>query len=196
MVAMAGLEERPSTKRWTADEVWTMVEVGLLTDDDRYELIDGELLEVSPRGEGHARAVALLHELMVLVYAPLGFRVRGRSPVGGIHDWIPEPDLAVTRPLSRGQRTAPRPDQTVLLVEVAMTSHARDRRKTRVYAQSGAREFWLVDLVRGEVVVHRRPLASGDWGEVSIARAGERVPLPEADGWVEVDAILEAMPEE
>jgi len=191
---MARLDERPTTKRWTADEVWRMVEVGLLDEDDRYELIDGELLAVSPQGEGHARVIEVLTRLLVLAYTPMGWTVRVQMPTGGIPDAIPEPDLAVRRPLPPDQGSAPRPDQTVLLIEVAVTSHRRDRRKSAIYAAHGASEFWLVDLVRREVLVHRLPLESGDWGRVTAAGAEDRIALPGVEAVVSVDEVMGVLP--
>lgn len=196
VAVMSTTDERSAIRRWTSDEVWRMVEIGLLDDDRRYELIDGELLTVPPQGEDHADAMSEMMMRTVLEYCDRGFKVRCQAPLGGMTHWIPESDLVVMAPLPMGQRTSPRPDQTVLVVEVAKTSHARDRRKSGVYASHGAPEFWLVDLVRREVLVHRSPLLSGDWGEVRVWRSGDRVPLPQIDADLEVDAIMGCAPGE
>lgn len=193
---MATIGEQSTTRRWTADEVWRMVEIGMFDGDERYELIDGELLAVSPQGEGHAQTLEALTELLVMAYAPNGWRVRVQMPTSGIGDAILEPDIAVRRPPPPDQAAAPRPDQTALLIEVAVTSHARDRRKSAIYAAHGAPEFWLIDLVRREVLVHRSPLASGDWGAVVAVGAGESLALPEVDARVAVDEIMAAVPPE
>ncbi len=188
MATMATTEENPSVRRWTADEVWRMVEVGLLDDDDRYELLDGALLAVTPQGEEHFGVLTELMERLMDAYRPAGFTVRCQGPIGGISDAIPEPDLAVVPAGPR--RVAPHVDETVLLIEIAMTSHARDRRKASVYAAHGAPQLWTVDLVRRELLVHRDPLESGDWGAVARYVAGESVRLPEVDTAIPVEAML------
>jgi len=79
------------TRRFTSDEVWAMVEHGILDEDEPFELLDGELVYVSPHEPSHAMAVVRLNRLLVLAYDLVG-EVRPQVPVGGIRDSIPEPD--------------------------------------------------------------------------------------------------------
>ncbi len=188
------VESEARTKRWTSDDVWRMVEVGLLDEDDRYELLDGELLAVSPRGERHAQVVALLNELLTLAYAGSPHMVRSQSPIGGIRDSIPEPDVAVVPRSHLGSPTAPTCSTCVLAVEVAMTSHRRDLRKAQIFAAAGAPEFWLVDVGAGRVSVHREPRPDGSWGNVTTVFPGEQLLPPGVPTTVPVSDVLFDVP--
>ena len=93
VVGMTATAGPPTTRRFTADEVWQMVDMGLLCEDEPYELLDGELLYVSPQGETHAKIIGRLNMLFARQYGPSDHVVRVQRPVGGIVDSIPEPDL-------------------------------------------------------------------------------------------------------
>ena len=190
---MAATEQPPATRRFTSDEVWKMVEIGLLGEDEPYELLDGELVYVSPQGEPHAKAIARLTMILAAEYGPRGQVVRVQSPIGGIPDSIPEPDLAVVTLAVAEQDGAPRAEQTLLLIEVAATSLPRDRRKGEIYAASGALAFWIVDVRREVVIVHAGPVTDGTWREVSEVGVDGTLDLPGTQTTVAAAAILRAM---
>jgi Uma2 family endonuclease len=177
-MVMAATPTEPRIRRFTADEVWRMVEIGLLDEDEPYELIDGELLYVSPQGEPHAKAIGRLTMALAAVYGPTGHVVRVQTPTGGIVDSIPEPDLAVVPADVAEQEDSPRPDQTVLVVECAVTSQRRDRRKGEIYAAAGAPVYWIVDIPRDAVVVHTGPNPDGTWRQIRDAALHEELALP------------------
>jgi len=104
-----------------------MGEVGILTEDDRVELIDGEIVEMSPIGPGHARCVMFLNDVFVR-------RLEGRAVVSPqnsvrLHRRSePQPDVILLRPpLARYARAIPAPTDVLLVVEVAETSQYHDR---------------------------------------------------------------------
>lgn len=186
-MGMAATSDRPATRRFTADEVWRMVEIGLLDEDEPYELLDGELVYVSPQGEPHAKAIGRLTMVLAAEYGPSGNVVRVQTPVGGIVDSIPEPDLAVVTLDVAEQEKSPRPEQALLLVEVAVTSLRRDRRKGEIYAMAGAPEYWIVDIPREVVTIHRGPGTDGSWQDVrevgvdgALTLPGTQVTIPAA----------------
>jgi Uma2 family endonuclease len=187
---MAVTEQPPATRRFTADEVWRMVEVGILDEDEPYELLDGELLYVSPQGEPHAKAIGRLNMILAAEYGPRGYVVRVQSPVGGIVDSIPEPDLAVVSENVAEHPDRPRPEQTLLLVEVGITSLPRDRRKGEIYAASGAREYWIVDIPRDLVIVHTGHAPDGGWAQVREVGLDGAVELPGTGREIPVVSIL------
>lgn len=177
----------PRTRRFTADDVWAMVAAGVLDPDEPYELIDGELLYVSPQNPRHATVIERLNTLLVLAYAP-DFAVRPRLPLGGIRDSIPEPDLVVgprsptlTTPHLVGT-------ETVLVAEVSDSSIRRDVRKGEIYAAAGVREFWRVLVERRVVVVHRLPRPDGGWDDITDHQ--NAVPLPAGRGDVDLAALF------
>lgn len=146
------------TRRFTADEYHRMGEVGILTEDDRVELIDGEIVEMTPIGAAHARCVMFLNEVFVR-------RLAGRAVVSpqnsirlGRHT-EPQPDVILLRPpLDRYAHRIPEPGDALLVIEVADTSQVRDRQvKLPRYAAAGIPEVWIVDLDAGTVEVYRAP---------------------------------------
>lgn len=157
------------------DEYHRMSEIGILTDEDRVELIDGEIVEMSPIGAPHMRCVMFLNEAFVR-------RLDGRAVVSTqnsvrLHRHTEaEPDVVLLRPpLARYGEAIPGPGDVFLLVEVADTSQDRDRVvKLPRYAQAGIPEVWIVDLAGGVVDIHREPSA-GEYRVSRHARRGEDV---------------------
>lgn len=179
-----------TTRRFTADEVWRMVEIGLLGADEPYELLDGELVYVSPQGEPHAKVIGRLNMLLSGQYGPSGHVVRVQAPLGGIIDSIPEPDLAVVTLDVAEQERPPRPEQVILLIEVSATSLRRDRRKGAIYAASGTPEYWLVDVIDEVVTAHRAPNVDGTWRDIRRVGLDGILMLPGTSAKVPAAAIL------
>jgi len=147
-----------------------MGEVGILTERDRVELIEGELIAMSPIGSQHSGTVNTLTRRLVLAVGDRGV-VAVRNPVQLDDLTEPEPDFAVLKPRPDDYRLAtPRADEVLLIVEVADTSLAYDRTvKRALYARHGIPEFWIVNLTAGEVEVCRAP--GGD-DYASVSRVG------------------------
>ena len=176
---------------FTVDEYYRMAEAGLFSEDDRLELIEGEVVEMSPIGSRHAACVDRLNRLF-------STRVEGRaivrvqSPIRLGRYSEPQPDLALLQPRDDFYAQAhPEPEDVLLVVEVAETSAAYDREvKVPLYARSGIPEVWLVDLEAGQVEVYREPTPKG-YREVE--RVGPGQPLaPQAlpDRELAVEAII------
>ena len=138
-----------------------MVEAGILTEDDRVELLDGELIPMTPIGPEHAACVDRLTRLLI-ERTSADTVVRIQNPVQMGPDLELYPDLALLRPnTDRYRNRTPGPQDVLLVIEVADTSLERDRsEKLPRYAQAGVPEVWIVDLPSQEVLLYRRP--SGD----------------------------------
>jgi len=150
--------ERP--RKFTADEFERMVEAGIFRQDERVELIDGEIVQMAPIGHRHAACVAILHERFVLGVGDRAL-VWGQGPARLAIDSVPEPDLALLRRRSY-RMGAPRPEDVLLVVEVAESSLRYDQTlKLRLYASAGVPEYWIVSV-------------EGEWIEVCRSPAGER----------------------
>lgn len=180
-----------AVRRFTVDEVQRMVQAGILHEDDRVELLDGQLVEMSPINPPHASCVKRLTRL----FAPLaGGRVTPsiQDPVVlGPHQ-APQPDVALLRFRADGYRTRnPGPPDTLLVIEVADASVEADReRKIPLYAEAGIREAWLVNLPDDLLEVWREP-RDGRYQDVRTARRGETIaPLAFPDFPLRVDDIL------
>ena len=151
-------------------------------DEERVELLYGRLMELSPHGPLHSRAIVTLNGL--LTPAVLGRAlVLPQCALIAADDSEPEPDLAVVPP---GDYRAEHPRRAWLVVEVADSSLRRDLRiKAPLYAASGFREYWVVDLPNRQVHVHRAP-EDGQYAQITACGPGDRL-APEAFPEVEVD---------
>jgi len=169
------------THRFTVDEFHRMAETGILAPDERVELINGEIVEMTPMGPRHAsrtRAIGrwldrlLADEAVVSMQLPvsLGFAE-------------PYPDVSVARWREDLYEEAhPTPAEVLLLVEVADSTVLYDRNeKSAMYAQAGIAEYWVVDLPRDSVAVFRLP-ESGRYTEVRDYRRGESFVSPGLGG--------------
>jgi Uma2 family endonuclease len=150
-----------------------MVETGAL-EGEPVELLDGLLVEMSPQGDSQVTLIALLTrhfrmaEAWLMVQLPLEARAHSK----------PEPDLALIRNGSRPDWR--RPGATLLVVEVAVTSHRKDRgKKLEIYAQAGIPTYWLVDVPACVVEVRTDPEARG-YGHCEMHGLGKSVPSPVA----------------
>jgi Uma2 family endonuclease len=154
------LSRYPATKRrlLTVDEYHRMGEAGILTADDRVELIEGELVAMAPIGSEHVAATNALTRLLVLAVGDRGIVSVG-NPVRLSRHSEPQPDFAVLRTRDDYRTALPRPEDTLLAVEVANTSLDYDRNvKLALYARSGIPEVWIVNLAAEEVEVYRSPI--------------------------------------
>jgi Uma2 family endonuclease len=146
------------TRRFTADEYHRMGQVGILSEDDRVELIDGEVLAMTPIGPRHAASVDRCTRTFTLAAGDDAI-VRVQGPVRLNLYTEPEPDVVLLRPRADFYAEAhPSPADILLVVEVADSSIDYDRSvKQYLYAQSGVREYWLVDLNENVLVRHASP---------------------------------------
>jgi len=166
-------------RRFTADDYHRMAEAGILTEDDRVELLDGEIIQVTPIGPRHARCVdELTRQLVRSVDDSVIVRVQG--PIGLAIDSEPEPDLAVLRARPGHYGDAhPGPEHVLLVIEVVDTSIRYDReRKVHAYARAGIPEVWLVDLTENRIEVYRDPAPDGSYRTIqTVTPAGTLSPL-------------------
>jgi Uma2 family endonuclease len=178
-------------RRFTVDEYHRMAEVGILTEKDRVELIDGEIVEMTPIGARHASVVKRLNALLA---GRLGARaiVGVQDPVQLSKESEPQPDVVLLRPTSDFYAAGhPEPVDTLLLIEVADTSLPYDRGvKLPRYAAAGVPEVWIVDLSADLVEACRTPSPDGYRDVVRIPRGGSLSPAAFPDLTLGVDEIL------
>ncbi|MCY2964720.1 MAG: Uma2 family endonuclease [Planctomycetota bacterium] len=150
-----------------------MVERGILTEDDRVELLRGEVVEKTTIGPAHAASVSRLNRLFQRRLGELAI-VSIHSPVQ-LTDSQPEPDVALLKPRDDFYASAtPRADDVLLIVEVADSSLETDQTlKREIYAETGIPEYWIVNLVDSCVEVYREPIASGQYGVMKRLVRGE-----------------------
>ena len=168
-----------------------MIETGILTKYDRVELIEGEIVEMSPIGISHAACVNRLTTLLV--------QKLGRDAIVSVQNPVklgersePQPDFALLkwRDDFYGQ-SLPTPDDVLLLIEVSDTTLKFDRQvKAPLYARAGIGEFWLVNLQDDEVEIYANP-SGGAYQLVKNVGRGETINSENVSGLtLEVNAVL------
>jgi Uma2 family endonuclease len=163
--------------RFTVDDYEQMIEYGILTENDRVELIRGEIVTKKPIGDSHVACVNRLNRLF-------GRRV-GESAIVSIQNPIrlpdsePEPDLALLRPRQDFYASGkPRPEDIFLVIEVADTTLDYDREDKRsLYAEAGIPEYWIVNLIDRCLEVYRQPLRDSHFADVISPYTEEEISL-------------------
>lgn len=164
----------PTPYRFTAEEYHKLAEVGILTSDDRVELIEGEIIVKPPVGDPHVNAVDRLNEVFVLAVAGKA-RVSVQNPVRLSTNSEPEPDLLILRRESFGR--AGRTEDVLVLVEVSDTTLRYDRdRKLPLYARHAIPHVLNVEMTSGAVVHYFEP-HEGRYREHARYVRGDRVTL-------------------
>lgn len=183
----------PMLHHWqfTVDQYERMVEVGILDADARVELLDGEIVAMSPVGPPHASTVDRVNQLFVLRLVGLAI-VRVQNPLRLEPRSEPEPDFVVLEPRPDFYASRhPTARDTLFVVEVCDSTLRLDLRvKMPIYASQGIAEAWVVDLAGERVLVHTNP-DGGKYRHVHPVRRGEAitpVALPEVR--FEVDEIF------
>lgn len=164
------------TYRFSVEEYRKLGDVGILDEDDRIELLDGELTIMSPIGSPH---LATLNRLVHLFTDSLGSQctVSPQNPVELEEYSQPQPDIALLKMRADFYQTRlPGPDDVFLLVEVADSSLYYDRAKLKLYARAGIREVWIVNLSRREVEVYRQPQGDGYATELRLGNGKSVTP--------------------
>ena len=176
-------------RRFTVDEYHRMAEARILHEDDRVELIGGEIVEMSSIDGRHAACVREINRLLSRQVDD-ELRVDVQSPVRLNEQEEPQPDLAVIRARDYGD-SLPTPEDVLLLIEVADTSLSFDRDvKLPLYSRSGIEEVWLVDLNAGVIVRHTEPSENG-YRLLRRAGRGETLESATLSGLaVAVDTVL------
>jgi Uma2 family endonuclease len=194
VIAMKGMAVRPfQVRRWTRREYERAVELGLFHEDEKLELIDGQLLVAEPHNPPHATGIDLVADALRAVFTE-GWRVRVQLPLALGELSEPEPDVAVVAGSPRDYSRA-HPSRAVLVVEVADTSLRLDRtRKVAVYAGARVSEYWIVNVVDRVLEVHREPGREGRrwrYGVVQILGPEATItPLAAAQAHISVAALL------
>jgi len=156
-----------------------MVDAGILREDEPIELLDGLLVEMTPQGPLHASATSGLADRLRAAYAGRA-SVREEKPIEASKVSLPEPDIAVVRGAS-GAYAARHPGggDTILVVELAMTSQPVDRRKAAIYATAGIPVYWLLDLAGRKLEIRTSP-ENGTYRSTQILGEADVVTLPDA----------------
>jgi Uma2 family endonuclease len=143
---------------FTVTEFERMAEVGILTEDDRVELLDGDIVTMSPIGRHHAACVKRLNAALSRLFRRRAI-VSVQDPVRLSDFSVPQPDIALLEPREDFYASAhPAPQDILLIIEVADSTLALDLgTKLPLYARAGIAEAWLIDLGSGVVSIFTEP---------------------------------------
>ncbi|MBW4475559.1 MAG: Uma2 family endonuclease [Tolypothrix brevis GSE-NOS-MK-07-07A] len=175
--------------KWTIDEYHRMIAAEILR-DRRVELLKGEIVEMSPEGEPHAYCSHEAGEYLAKLLAERA-TIRQAKPITLPNDSEPEPDVAIVQRLGRDYREHhPYPENIFWLIEYANSSLEKDLEiKSKIYAEAGIPEYWVVNLKKLHLVVFREPL-EGDYATKLTLTAGIIQPLAFPDVSVSVEQII------
>jgi Uma2 family endonuclease len=175
--------------KWTIDQYHRMIAAGIL-DDRRVELLKGEIIEMAPEGEPHAYFSSEAVEYLIKL---LGDRatVRSAKPITLPNTSEPEPDVAIVQRLGREYLAHhPYPENIFWLIEYSESSLTQDlETKSKVYAEVGIPEYWVVNLKKRQLVVFREP-QDGEYASKSTWTSGIIHPLGFPDLAVSIELIV------
>ena len=163
---------------FSVDQYEEMAQAGILNENDRVELLRGEVVEKMTVGPSHAACVKRLNRLFHLRFGTIA-TIAVQDPIQTTSS-EPEPDLALLKLdddfYAKG---TPRSEDVLLVVEVSEASLETDRTlKCEIYAEAGIPEYWIVNLVDQCLEVHRQPLSSGTYASVQhLDRTASIAPL-------------------
>jgi Uma2 family endonuclease len=162
-------------RHFSVEEYYRMAAAGVLSEDDRVELIEGEIIEMNPIGSRHAACVGRLTELLGKQATDIAI-VWVQNPVQLDEHSEPVPDVTLLRRREDFYaRANPRASDALLVVEVSDSTLRYDREvKVPLYARAGVPEVWLVNLPEEVVEIYARP-SGGVYQETRSAGRGERL---------------------
>lgn len=167
-----------------------MIEVGILQEDDPVELLDGKIVDMSPKGSKHA---ACLRKMMSWMPAIVGEKaqIQAQDPISIPDHSEPEPDLALVAPRADFYAARhPLPQEVYLIIEIADSSLEIDRTiKAALYAQAGIQNYWLINLVDNQVEVFTNP-EGGRYHRLATYRKEDSLIIPEVEVDIEVGDML------
>ena len=170
-------QPRLNTFRLNVSQYHQMSEAGIFSENDKVELINGEIIEMSPIGRRHTACVNRLNSVFP--------QLLGKKVIVAVQNPIilnnlsePEPDIALLQPRADFYESGhPQPQDIFLLIEVADSSLEYDRDvKIPLYASSGITEVWLVDIYEQVIIVYRYPSENG-YSDIQKLSRGEKMSI-------------------
>ncbi|MBI3946385.1 MAG: Uma2 family endonuclease [Armatimonadetes bacterium] len=186
----------PKRRLWTRQQYYRMAELGLFAPDERVELIEGEIVEMAPQGPEHASTADALRDRLAAAFGP-GYCIRSHAPLALGQASDPEPDVAVVLGSHRDYAHA-HPTTAILVVEVSQSTLVFDRgTKAALYAAARIPEYWIVNVERSLLEVHRdpqadpsAPLGASYASVMRLGRAATVTPLAAPRAVLRVDDLL------
>ena len=178
-------------KRWTVDDYHRMLASGILTPEDRVELLDGRIVEMVPQDPPHASRIDDGGDYLKALFASRA-KVRIQLPITLAPGSEPEPDFAIVRQDETRYRTRhPYPEDVLLLIAVADSTLKRDRgSKSKIYARAGIPEYWIVNFKQRQVLVFQKPQDGDYQTEQTFTDQDQIAPLLMPDVTVDLRLLI------
>ena len=187
----------PNRKRWTRKECEFLVKNELLI--ERYELIDGEIISLMGQNRPHLTTVMRFTAWLIHLFGEDYVQCQGPIDVANEDNTYnePEPDIAaLAKPLAAYTERNPVPEELLLVVEVSDSTLAFDlRTKSLQYARAGIQDYWVADVPRRQIIVHRNPSPSGYQEVISYTADETLSPLARPEVSVQVSELFPPLPD-
>jgi Uma2 family endonuclease len=185
------MESETTKKLFTVDEYYRMAEAGILKPEDRVELIDGEIIEMSPIGNRHLGCVNRANRLFASAFEKRVV-VSVQNPLRLSNYTEPEPDVVLLKPRADDYASKkPAADDALLVLEVAETTLAYDRDvKVPRYAAAGVPEVWIENLRDDLLLVYRNPSGAAYTTSLALRRGDSIAPVGLSDAVFSVEELL------
>ena len=159
----------PTRRLWTRESYHQAAEAGIFEPDEKLELIEGDILTLSPVGSQHSITVLRTFQFLAKAFGS-GYHVNIQQPIALNDLTEPEPDVIVARGESgHYEDHHPSPEELLLVVEVSDTTLQFDRiRKAALYSANGIPEYWLVNLPQRQIEVFRQPASDPNYQFIEI----------------------------
>lgn len=186
-------ENLPPRRAFTAEDIRRMVDAGVIGEEEKFELIEGEIVMNAAKSAAHDNMQNALN-LALSRLVPEGVYVGNGSTLQLAEDILVEPDLAL---ISRSiyavdpkSFVQPQPKDVLLVIEISVSSMDYDRKvKSRIYARHGIREYWVIDALERITWVHTGPSGDG-WSSIVERGPGETLTTATLPGFaIRLDQI-------
>lgn len=172
-----------TAKRFTVAEYHRLGELGFFRQEERVELIKGEIIEMAAKGTPHCVCETLLYRELVQLLLNRAM-VRGQQPIIIPDHSEPEPDLAIVRNVNDNYLSShPSPSDILLLIEISNSTLKYDREvKLPLYAEAGISDYWIFNLIKSCLECYSQPYQDSqgnfDYRRKLILLPNESVKLP------------------
>ncbi|MCT7983771.1 Uma2 family endonuclease [Laspinema sp. A4] len=176
-----------TAKRFTIEEYHRLIELGFFAEGDRTELIQGEAIQMVPKGKPHAVCCMNLNEQLILRVSGQG-KIRCQDPITLPNHSEPEPDFTLVQNREDNYLSHhPMPDDILLVIEIADSSLDYDRQvKLPLYAEAGISDYWIVNLLEKQLEIYTTPYQKStgtfDYRQKQVKLPNETTTIPGVEG--------------
>ncbi|MEM6805999.1 MAG: Uma2 family endonuclease [Bacteroidota bacterium] len=166
-----------SRRLLSTEEYYSMAKIGILSPDEKVELIRGEIITMSPIGNKHAYVVDQLNRVLFSKLIDKA-HIRVQNPVSLDNYTEPEPDITIAKlPFQQYKTKHPKADDIHFIIEVSGSSFEFDKKvKLPLYASMSIPEVWLVNLEKDTIEVHKT-LKHTTYQQIEVYQIGAEIPL-------------------